>query len=133
MKNSTTWLRLSYWVGAITDGLVAVAMFSQMLCGHASPLTHKVPDAPYRYAIGLAGSLMLGWTLLLVWADRRPQDRRGVLPLTCIVVIALAGTVLFAISSGHMPIGPGILVLTLQGFLIILFSWSYTAAKGQHR
>ena len=40
MKNSTTWLRISYWVGAIADGLVALAMFGEAIFAIPSPLTH---------------------------------------------------------------------------------------------
>jgi hypothetical protein len=132
MKNSTTWLRISFWVGAIADGLVALAMFSEMFVGHASPLTHYVPDFPYRYAVGLAGSLMLGWTVLLLWACRKPAERRDVLLLTCVVVVALMITGLFGITVGYVPFGAGVAVLAFQGLLIILFGSSYLASKRQH-
>ena len=32
----------------------------------------------YRFAMGYGASLMLGWTLLLLWAYRRPVERRVV-------------------------------------------------------
>jgi len=32
--------------------------------------------------------LMAGWTVLLLWADRQPLERRGVLPITVLPVIA---------------------------------------------
>lgn len=132
MKDSTTWLRTSFLVGAVADGLVAVAMFSEMVVGHASPLTHSVPDIPYRYAIGLAGSLMLGWTVLLLWANRKPIERRGVLLLTCLVVLGLMLTVVFAMSSTYMPVVPGMSVLVFQAGLIALFASSYFASRRQH-
>ena len=132
MSRSTTLLRISFWVGAIADGLVALAMFSEMVFGHPSPLTHYAPGVPYRYAIGLAGSLMLGWTALLLWANRKPVERRGVLILTCIVVMALMITGLFGVSTGHVPMGTGVAVLVFQGFLIILFTTSYVASVRQH-
>ena len=44
-----------------------------------------------RYVAGLCAALMAGWTVLLVWADRDPIARRGVLLLTvCPVVLGLA-------------------------------------------
>ncbi len=131
MKNSTTWLRISFWVGAIADGIVAFAMFAEAILGRPSPLTHYVPDTPYRYAIGLAGSLMLGWTLLLLWADRRPVERRGVLLLTCFVVVGLMGSGLYALSTGFMPIATGVTLLVFQGLLVVLFSSSYFASVRQ--
>ena len=70
MNKSTIWLRISYWVGAIADGIVAGIMFAQAILARPSPLTHYLPEVPYRYAMGLAGSLMLGWTILLLGRSR---------------------------------------------------------------
>ena len=131
MRNSKTWLRISYWVGAIADALVALAMFGEMIIGHSSPLTHYIPEVPYRYAIGLAGSLMFGWTILLIWADRKPIERRGVLLLTCVVVIGLMGSGIFAMLKGFIPIPAGSSVLGFQALLIALFSTSYYSSKRQ--
>lgn len=66
LKSSTKWLRISYWVGVAADGIAAAAMWADMIFGRPSPLTQYVPEVPYRFAMGLAGSLMLGWTLLLL-------------------------------------------------------------------
>jgi hypothetical protein len=35
----------------------------------------------------LGGSLMTGWTFLLIWALQKPVDRRGILLLTAFPVI----------------------------------------------
>jgi len=129
LDNSSKWLHVSFRVGAAADGLVALAMFSEMIIGHPSPLTHYDPDVPYRYAIGLAGSLMLGWTVLLLWADRKPLERRAVLPLTCLVVIGLMATGAFGISANFIPLGPGIALLLFQTILVVLFTWSYIASR----
>ncbi len=131
MTNSKTWLRISFRMGAIADGIVALAMFAEAILSRPSPLTHHVPDTPYRYAIGLAGSLMLGWTLLLLWADRRPEERRGILLLTIAVVLGLMGSGLFALSTGFMPMATGVPILLFQGLLIVLFSSSYVASRRQ--
>ena len=77
MKNKIIWLRISYWVGAIVDGLATLRMlFPKIAYG-----------VEYRYALGLGASLMLGWTFLLVWADRKPLERKGVLLLTVFPVV----------------------------------------------
>jgi hypothetical protein len=131
LKNPTTWLRISYRVGAIADGIVALAMFAEAILGRPSPLTHYAPGTPYRYAIGLGASLMLGWTLLLLWADRKPEERRGVLLLTIVVVLGLMGSGLFAMSTGFMPNATGMPVLVFQGLLIVLFISSYIASVRQ--
>jgi hypothetical protein len=84
----------------------------------------------YRYALGLGASLMLGWTFLLVWADRKPLERKGVLLLTVFPVIT--GIVLaeiYSVTKGlitfekMLPTGIFLMVL------IALFIFSYFNAK----
>ena len=129
MKSSTTWLRISYWVGAIADGIVAMVMFAEAILARPSPLTHYVPEIPYRYAMGLAGSLMLGWTILLIWANRKPVERRGVLLITNVVILGLMASGLFAVSAGYMPVAAVVPILVFQAALIVLFTSSYVASR----
>ena len=70
------WLRISFRTGAVVDGIAAAAMFDQAIFARVSPLSGYVPETPYRYAMLIAGSLMLGWTVLLLWADRDPMARQ---------------------------------------------------------
>ncbi len=52
--------------------------------------------------MGMAGSLMTGWTFLLVWAVRKPVERRGVILLTAFpVVFGLSLIALIEILYGH--------------------------------
>jgi len=122
------WLRISYWVGAVADAGAAVVMLSQAILAHKSPLTAYVPEVPYRYAMGLCGSLMLGWSLLLLWADRRPLERRGVLLITNVVIIGLLATDVSAVQAGFVSPTSMAPLLVLQVLLIILFSSSYIRA-----
>ena len=129
MASSRTWLRASYRTGAVADGIVAAFMLSQAAFATASPLTGYAPEVPYRYAMGLAGSLMLGWTLLLLWADRRPVERRGVLVITIVVILGLMGSGVFALSAGFMPVRATVALLAFQIGLIALFAGSYAASR----
>ena len=83
------WLRTSYRVGAAVDALAAVQMLYGAATGSVMGRVGFPPGADYRYAMGMGASLMLGWTALLLWADRRPLERRGVLPITVLVVAGL--------------------------------------------
>ncbi len=133
MRDPATWLRISYRTGAVADGLVAAVMFAQAAFATRSPLTDYVPEIPYRYALGLAGSLMLGWTLLLLWADRRPVERRGILVITNIVLVGLMGCALFALAAGFMPARSVVALLLFQGTLFVLFMASYVASRRGER
>lgn len=128
---SVRWLRLSYWAGAVADAFAAAVMLSQAILAHRSPLTGYVPEVPYRYAMGLGGSLMLGWTLLLVWADRRPLERRGVLPITNLVLVGLLASGISAVHAGFVSTASMAPLLVVQVLLMLLFSASYVRAGGR--
>ncbi len=129
MEGNTKWLRISYWVGAVADALAAMSMFAQAILARTSPLSDYSPEIPYRYAIALAGSLMLGWTALLIWADRRPYERRGVLIITIMVIFGLASSGVFAVTSGFMPHKRLVPLLLFQLLLVLLFIVSYLSVK----
>jgi hypothetical protein len=82
MNSKIRWLRISYWVGAILDGLWVIPMLFPKVGGALYGIKNFDPGGEYRYAMGIGASLMLGWTGLLLWADRKPLERRGVLLLT---------------------------------------------------
>ena len=41
------------------------------------------PGAELRYGLRAGAPLMAGWTLLLLWADRRPVERKDVIAMCC--------------------------------------------------
>jgi hypothetical protein len=133
MKNRTHWLRISYWVGAIADAVAALVMLSQAIFAVESPLSHYTPEVPYRYAMGLGGSLMIGWTVLLLWAERNPVERRGVLAITSVVVIGLVVCSLYALHSRFAPITTMAPVVAFQILLISLFSYSYWITRNNRK
>ncbi len=118
------WLRVSYWVGAVADALAATLMLLPE-AGSVVYGTRFEPDAAYRYAMGLGASLMLGWTVLLLWANRRPVERRGVLMITVFLIFGLALAGAYAVSSGLIATPRMIPTWIFQGFLVVLFSYSY--------
>lgn len=124
----TRWLRVSYWVGAIADGLAAAAMFSPAIGSAIYERGDFEPGVEYQYAMRLGGSLMLGWTLLLLWADRKPLERRGVLPMTVLVIAGLASAGAYAVSHGFIELEKMLPTWGLQTFLSLLFIFSYVRA-----
>jgi len=123
------WLRISYRVGAAVDAVAAVQMLRARLFGLGMGISGSPAGEDYRYAMGMGAALMLGWTALLLWADRRPLQRRGVLLLTVVVVAGLAANELVAVRAGFLPIAPVAAIWTLQAALIVLFLRSYVVAS----
>jgi hypothetical protein len=120
MKNKIIWLRISYWVGAIADGIATLRMlFPKIAYG-----------AEYRYALGLGASLMLGWTFLLVWADRKPLERKGVLLLTVFPVITgILLAEIYSVTKGLITFEKMLPTGIFLVVLIALFIFSYFNAK----
>lgn len=69
---------------------------------------------------------MAGWTVLLIWADRKPLERKGVLLITVFPVITgimLAG--IYGVLVEMIELKSLIPTFTLQISLITFFLFSY--------
>jgi predicted CoA-binding protein len=121
----TGWLRVSYWLGAIVDAIASILMFFPELGRAAYGVSGLEPSADYRYAMRFGASLMFGWTLLLLWADRRPRERRGVLAITVFVIAGLAWAGAYAVGAELIPLSRMLPTWALQLGLAVLFIYSY--------
>ncbi len=124
-------IRFTYWIGVLLDFLVALATTIYML----SPADTFINDI-FGYTtitdIGYAilvfeTALMWGWTALLIWADRKPIERRGVLLLTIVPVV---GMMLVFNTVGFVEGNPFIsdFIIIIQSLIIVLFVVSYVFA-----
>lgn len=107
------------------DGLMLLPMLLPSLGGRLFGLQEFFPGPDYRYAMNVAASLMLGWTLLLFWASWRPIERGVVLMLTAIVVVCLMLAGSYAVSSGFIPLRRMLPVFAVQVCLIALCLTGY--------
>jgi hypothetical protein len=123
---ATTMLRISFLVGAITDGLAIIPMVfprigSALFGGDLTRL-----GAEYRYAMGIGASLMAGWTALLVWGAINPIERRDILIITLIPVVAgIIAATISAVRNRAVLLSRVIPLWIHLGFLSILFVVSY--------
>lgn len=97
-------LRIAYWIGIVLDAFAFVQMAFPAL-GVRMMGSSISPDAAFGFALRLGAGLMLGWTLLLFWADRKPLERSGVIPLTMLVIAWNIGVLGSAIRAGLLPLG----------------------------
>jgi hypothetical protein len=129
MRKKILLLRVCYWIGAVADALSAVVMLFPRLGGSMYGMPDFNPGDDYRYAMGMGASLMLGWTFLLIWADRRPVERRGVLILTVFpVLFGLIISGIYAVATGLVPVENMVPTWIFQGVVtgLYLFSYVYT-------
>lgn len=80
-------IRLPYWLGILADAVWAVALLSPSIFGALTGQRGFDPDLQVRLIMGIGGTLMAGWTCLLLWAVRRPIERRAVILLTAFPVV----------------------------------------------
>ena len=119
-------LKVSFWVGAIVDLLAAIQLFLPQLWASMDGFTTYSPNTTLNFALYTAGTLMFGWTLLLVWAGRKPLERKEILLLTVFpVVIGLVVNNAWAIGSGVRALSSTVPELILQLTVATLLIFSY--------
>lgn len=124
-------LRAVFLAGAITD---AVALLPMLLPSFAASLwgLRDISDS-YQLAMRCAASLMFGWTLLLVWASRRPLERRVVAPLTVLVVGGIVVSEIAGAVAGVVDAWRVVPTWCLQAILLVLFAWASYAGRQASR
>jgi hypothetical protein len=127
MARKVIFLRISYWLGAVFDGILVIPMLVPRIGGAMFGIDHFEPGNEYRYAMMVGASLMFGWTILLIWADRKPVERKGILLLTIPVLMGLVFANLFAVSVGLVKFERMIPSWIMQTVVLILFCYSYFA------
>ena len=120
MERSTRLLRIAFLAGALTDGLAVVPMLvpevASLMWGVEKPFGDSI------LAIGYGVSLMSGWTVLLLWAYQRPNERRAVAGLTILVICGLAVAETIAVFSGSVAASRMATTWLLQTALLVLFA-----------
>jgi hypothetical protein len=128
--NKIVWLRVSYWTGAIIDLIFTIALifspdFTQFLWQLDTPI-----QGTNLMWTKYFGSIVFSWTCLLLWADRKPLERKGVLLLTCYPIIGgLIAVDVYSIINNLA--NPTILWLRIIGLslVFILMIYSYYNSK----
>ncbi len=119
-----TWLRTSYWAGAVADAVTGVLIL----------IPSRMGESEFRLPMGLAAALMFGWTVLLIWADRKPVERKGILLITVFPVICgLLASFVWAGAAGLIPAARIIPASAVCVGLIVLMLCSYANARSLDR
>jgi hypothetical protein len=87
MNKRLLFVRFTYWYGAILDLLVFIDMLLSIIFEFSVSISNVSTEISFKYQTGTGAFLMLGWAILLVWADQKPIERRFILLLTIIPVI----------------------------------------------
>jgi len=127
--NAIRWLRISYWIGALVDFVAGWMMLIPSLFAFMNEPEVFHPANEYRYAMGMGVPVMFGWTILLLWADRKPLERKGILPITLLVIFGEIITQVWGVSVGFVPFDGVASTFILQAVLICLLCFAYFNAR----
>ena len=108
-------LRLSYWIAAIADFIVAILAWMPERMG----VTETV------YPMGLASAIAFSWGVLLVMADRKPLERRWILLPTILVVSLIAFARTKFSLDGAIEFSIALLLFAVALILFMAYSYYY--------
>ncbi len=71
---------------------------------------------------------MLAWTVLLLWADRKPLERKDILLIALLVVAGEAITQIWGVSAAFVPLRALLPTFGIQAILGIVYILGYVNA-----
>jgi hypothetical protein len=123
-------LHIAYWIGIIADAIVTVGLLFPGIMQSSLGIHNFTYGQEYLYVSRMAASLMLGWTFLLFWADRKPVERKDVLLITIFpVIIGIGITGALAVTSRVYSAENIAPLWIFNIFLIVLYMFCYHKAN----
>ena len=119
MKNKVIWLHISYWAGAIVDFLIAILVL----------IPERMGVSSYVYPMGLMSAVAFSWGCMLIWADRKPLERKWILLPTILVGIMLLIAGIYSIYAGVISVKSYFPNFIIFPAIITLWSFSYYNAR----
>ena len=116
MKSKILWLRLSYWIAAIADFAVAISVL----------IPERVGLTEFVYPMGLMSAVAFSWGILLLFADRKPLERRWILIPTVLVIALLSGVRVYASSIYLIDFSIVYLVFAVGIITLMIYSYYIT-------
>ena len=123
-------VRVTYWFGAIIDALAGVLLLlpeSVTVLGFGGL---RFPGPSGLPAL-TAAVLMFGFSAVLIWAQMAAVERRAVLLITLVVIVALTTVNVVAGLTGTQTWEQLCAPLCMQVVLVILFFVSFVIASRQ--
>ncbi len=127
-------LKLSFIIGVIADGVVAINWFliSQGYSYQSLISAFRGSGADYEFAMFICSLFMFGWTTILFWGFLKPEERKGLLIITASLL--LLSILLELIIYYQLLMSSGFITGIILRFLLIgKFSFSYFYSKRSDR
>ncbi len=120
MKEHIALLRTSYWVAAVADFVIAGLAF----------IPSRMGVDTFVYPMALMSAVAFSWGVLLICADRKPIERRWILPPTMLVVFLLGVAGLYAVVRGVLPFRHIIPSSTAVVVVFCLLTYAWYKTRG---
>ena len=117
MTKSILLLRLSYWIAAIADFIIAFLAW----------IPERMGVDEVAYPMGLASVTIFSWTVMLLIADRKPIERKWILIPTILVVTLITVVRMKFSLDGTVEFNLALLLFAIG--LITLMTYSYYYAS----
>ncbi len=128
MNTAMRCITATCWFGIVADFLWAIGLFYPSVFASLTGKSEMIVDLQLRLVMAIGGSLMLGWTFLLVWTVQKPLERRFVLLLTAFpAVFGIFTVTCISVVNGN-SFSIWIAVKTFLVFIAMLSSY-YLACK----
>lgn len=131
MNNRLLLLRIAYWWGFITDAASAVLMLCPNLFVRMMNI-RLAPDTNLSFGLLYGAPLMIGWTILLWWANQKPVERKAILLLTLPVVAGYVLVEIYMIGMGWTTTLQMLPIFISQAGMSALFIISTSATGRLH-
>ncbi len=129
MKVKMFFIKACYYVGFAADLAATVPLVCPGAAQAMFGLDPSSVSGDYLYVARVGASLMMGWTLLLLWGSFKPIERRGVLLLTvCPVCTGLVPASILAVTSGTITAGYMIPLWIFYVIMVPAFCIAYVLA-----
>lgn len=124
-------IKLPYWLGIVADAFWAVVLFFPGMLASVTGNQNFIPNYQVKQVMWIGGILMTGWTVLLLWAVKKPVERRGVILITAFpVVFGLFVVTLLGILNGNSS---NVWILVKTVILFISMATGYILAVRMER
>lgn len=118
MNRKILFIKICYFIGAGVDFLAVFPLLFPKVSRIMFGLPNFNAHNDFLYASRIGASLMMGWTILLLWGSQKPIERRGILLLTvCPVLVGLISSSILAVTSGFIK---PMFMLPLWVFYIVI-------------
>ena len=92
-------------------------------------IPERMGVSSYVYPMGLMSAVAFSWGCLLIWADRKPIQRRWVLLPTILVGVMLLLAVIYSVYVEAIALRSVFLNILMLPAMVALWSYSFYTAR----